>query len=246
MKKRIKLIAVCVVLIVLLSLVAGGLFLQGQHLFPGKIEVLNLKIEPTADWSNSYIHFTVNNFYNSPITAVGSKVNGVNYGYSTLANLGIPPGQSQEESVVLKNLLITNATNYDITITFTFDNGQYQVYSQSVSTIKYVSSCFITSKSLTTSYSDQTVFSVTIQNTGTIPLTEATFSIDDYSSYLPLTASLMPKETMPFSVTLPKTCQIGSSYQITIQTGYADGSTSLIKSYLVAHSEPAQNVQATP
>jgi hypothetical protein len=225
MKKKITLIAIGVVIALILALTVGLLFFREKPKTPEIVEVSDLNIDHGSDWSYCHLNFTVTNLYNYPVTIIGSIVNGVNYGYS---NLTVPPGQTQDESITLLHLVITSSTNYNTTLAFTFGNGQYQLYSQSILPPKYVGSFFITDESLNVTSSNATIFSVTIQNTGNIPIVSANYTIGSYQSSLPLYGNLMPSNiaVLDGQPILSSSLQIGLTYSSTIQVSYADGSTS--------------------
>jgi hypothetical protein len=249
MKKKTTLIAIGVVVALLLALTVVLLFFQEKPKTPEIVQVSDLNIDHGSDWSYCYLNFTVTNLYNYPVTIMGSILNGFNYGYS---NLTVPPGQTQDESLILPHLVVTSATNYNTTIAFTFSNGQYQVYSQSVLPPKYVGDFFITDESLNVTSSNSTIFSATIQNTGNIPIVSANYTIDNYQSSLPLYRNLMPNNIAVLNgqPILSSSFQEGVNYLITIQIGYADGSTSSAQTSLPALAEetptPTPNAQATP
>lgn len=54
-----------------------------------------------SNWLSSNITLTVTSTYNSPLMVIGSKVNGVSYGY---IDLEIPPGQTKNVALPLNNL----------------------------------------------------------------------------------------------------------------------------------------------
>jgi hypothetical protein len=119
-----------VVLIAVTSAIALVVLLTAFFLVPdlftlpqgeNKIEIASVKIEPSSDWKSCIIKLTATNTYNSPTTVIGSKINGVNFGYSKLE---IPPGQTQDAVFLLNNLAITNSTSYETRLTFTFDDGK--------------------------------------------------------------------------------------------------------------------------
>ena len=138
----------------------------------------SLKIDHGFDWLSSNIQLTVTNTYNSPITVIGSQINGLNFEYSQIE---IPPGQTKNVVISLSGLKINNSTSYDTKLTFTFDDGQYEVYSANIIPPKYVRSFIITGQSMNAT-SDTIIYSVTIQNTGNIPLVTAKCILDDYES----------------------------------------------------------------
>ena len=109
MRDRIPLIAISVVLALILVLAIWLLFFQ-EYSNPtnpfSKLEVTNLKIDTSSDWSKCYVSFTVYNSHNSPIIAIGQIINGINYGYSDIT---VPAGQTVDESLAIQNLKITNS-----------------------------------------------------------------------------------------------------------------------------------------
>lgn len=249
MKRKNALITIGVVLVLVVIFVLGLLYFQGK-LFatPAKlVEVSNLKIDHDASWTNCLLSFSVDNLYNSPIIAVGPKVNGVNYAYS---NYSVPAGQTVDETLIILKLVITNSTNYNVTVAFTFDNGQYQVYSQNILPPKYVGSFFITDESLILTPFNYTVYDLNIQNTGNIPIVSANYTIGNNQFSHNFNENLMPKNTVLLSQTMNSTSfQTGSTYSITLQVRYADGSASNVQSSVpaIASGEtPTPSVQTTP
>ena len=93
-------------------------------------------------------------------------MNGVSYGY---IDLEIPPGQTKNVDLPLTNLAITNSTVYDAKLTFTFDNGQYEVYSAAITPEKYAGTAVI--DKITYRMTNETLISITFHNSGNIPLT---------------------------------------------------------------------------
>jgi hypothetical protein len=222
LKKKIIVLAATIIISAVLIFANWFLFFGGESFFPGKLEVSDLKIDHSNDWSSCYIRFSVSNFHNSPITTAGARVNGVNYDYS---NLTIPPGQTQDASINLNDLIITSSPNYDIEITFTFNDGQYQTYSESVLPPKYVGGFNFNYQTLNVTASNNTVYSVEIKNTGNIPIVSAKYTIDNYESSLPFHGDLMPKNAATFNnQPIPIPFQKGAAYLIIYQVTYADRS----------------------
>jgi hypothetical protein len=223
-------------LVVLITAIALVILIDGFLLFPdsftlpqsgskSKIEISNLKIEPSNNWQGSNIRLTVTNTYNSPTTVIGSRLNGENFGYTKFE---IPPGQTQDVILPL-NLKINNSTNYDTELTFTFEDGEYEVYSPSVTPTRYVGSFIINGQSLNAT-SNSTVYSVTLQNTGNIPLVSLKCTIGNYESSLPLAQNLMPKSTITLNDIIPIVPQKGATYTIILEATFAEGSTFSAKS----------------
>ena len=183
--KRITVLIAVISAIIFIILVNGFLLFPGAFTFPegshggSKARGFQLKIEPSYDWQSSNLKLSVTNTYDSPITAIGSKLNSVNFGYEKLE---IPPGQTQDVILPLNNLAITNSTKYDSQLTFTFDDGKYQIYSESIITKKYAGSFIINGQSLNAT-SNSTNYTVTIQNTGNIPLVSLKYTIGNYESF---------------------------------------------------------------
>jgi hypothetical protein len=239
MKKKFTVIATAIVLVIVLGFAIAFLAFQGNFSINGNknAKVSELKIDHSADWLNCYLYFAVTNLHNSPLTTIGSRVNGVNYGYSTLqTSLQVPPGQTQNESLLLQNLVITKTSNYEVELTFTFDDGQYQVYSQSISSEKYVGAAFITNESFIV-WVNETVLSLTIQNTGNIPITNIQYTTENITSAFSMKSDLMPKNTGVFKSELfGYIYRIGDLFPVTFQVTYADQSTTSIKASILAVS----------
>jgi hypothetical protein len=215
-----------------------------------KIEVSNLRVDTSSDWSRCYVYFTVNNRYNSPIIAIGSVVNEINYGFN---NITIPPGQTVDQSLPLPKLIITNSTSYDTKITFTFADGQYQDISQSLVPPKYQSSFFVTNESLIFQYPNKTCYSVTIQNTGSIPIVSANYTISANNnaiisqSTLPITNFIMPNQVKALNGSFMPSASFQTNvfYTILLQVKYANGSQSEVKSQLIAPEIPTPTPMPT-
>jgi hypothetical protein len=231
MNKKIALIATFAFLALILSVAIWLLFFQRHSPTPfSKLDVTNLKIDTSSDWSKCYVSFTVYNRHNSPIIAIGQIVNGVNYGYTEHT---VPPGQTVDESLAISQLKITNSSNYQIIITFTFDDGYYEDYSQTVYPPKYAGAFSITNQSLTLKEANSTEYSIEIQNTGNIPVTSANFTITNasnivvYQSDLMSLGNLMPSKTKTItSQPIPySTFQNSSTFSTIVQVKFADGST---------------------
>lgn len=186
-----------------------------------KMEISSIKIEPSLDWKSSNIKLTVTNTYNSPTTVIGSKINGVNFGYSKLE---IPPGQTQDAILPLSNLVITNSPTYDTKLTFTFDDGKYEVYSQTITPTKYAGSFIINGQSMNAT-SNSTIYSATIQNTGNIPMASAKCTIGNYETSVPLGQNLMPQNTTTLNFAIPLTFEKGVIVNVTLEATFAEGST---------------------
>jgi hypothetical protein len=223
--KRVVVLTAIIIAIALVILSTSIILFPDSFTLPqsgskSKIEISNLKIEPSINWQGSNIRLTVTNTYNSPTTVIGSRLNGVNFGFSKFE---IPPGQTQD--VVLPvNLKINNSTNYDTELTLTFEDGQYEVHSESVKPTKYVGSFIINGQSLNAT-SNSTVYSVTLQNTGNIPLESLKCTVGNYESILPLAQNLMPKSYTTLNAIIPLIPQKGESYTVTIEGTFAEGST---------------------
>jgi hypothetical protein len=212
-------IAITVVVLSTVFFLVPDLFTLPQS--ANKIEIASVNIEPSSDWKSCIIKLTATNTYNSPTTVIGSKINGVNFGYSKLE---IPPGQTQDAILTLSNLAITNSTTYDTKLTFTFDDGKYEVYSQSITPKKYVGSFMINGQSMNAT-SNSTIYSATIQNTGNIPLVSTKCTIGNFETSVPFGQNLMPKSTTTLNFAIPLTFDKGVVVNVTLEATFAEGST---------------------
>ncbi len=222
--KRVAVLIAIIIAVVLVVLLTCLFFFPDLFTLPqsaSKMEVASVQIEPSSDWRSSNIKLTVTNTYNSPTTVVGSRINGVNFGYSTLE---IPPGQTQDAVLSLSNLVITNSPTYDTQLTFTFDDGQYEVYSQTITPTKYAGSFIINGQSMNAT-SNSTIYSATIQNTGNIPMINAKCTIGNYETSMPLIQNLMPKNTITLNFEVPFTFEKGSIVNVSLEATFAEGST---------------------
>ena len=215
---------------VILSLAIWTLFFRSHSVPPfPKLEVTNLKIDTSQDWSVCYVTFAVYNRYNSPIIAIGQIVNGINYPY---ADIMVPAGQTMDETLTIPQLKITNSSSYHIIITFTFDDGYYEDYSKTVYPPQYTGAFSITNQSLTLNDDNSTEYSLEIQNTGDIPLINANFTIANesnivvYQSDLISLGNLMTNNTKTLTRTIDYAVfQNGSTFHTVVQVKFADGST---------------------
>jgi hypothetical protein len=209
-----------------------------------KIEVKNLNLSystPTTLGLNldsspqAVVDFTVTNRYNSYLTTVGLTVDEANYGFSAIE---VPAGQTQDECLSLGNEILYSSTTYNVRLTFTFADGTYQDYSSSYTTPVLKGQAQVTSAYLTLDTS-LAMFSLTIKNTGNLPITSAKYVVDDnpnFQSSLPVYPTLMPDQTVTSGMQLSVSWgfQAGMAYPITIQITYADGSTSTIQTSVTA------------
>jgi hypothetical protein len=222
--KRV-LVLIAVIIVIALVVLSTVLFLFPDLLAlsqsANKIEIASVNIEPSSDWKSCIIKLTATNTYNSPTTVIGSKINGVNFGYSKLE---IPPGQTQDAILQLSNLAITNATTYETKLTFTFDDGQYQVYSQTITPKKYAGSFMINGQSMNAT-SNSKIYWATIQNTGNIPLVNTRCTIGDYETSITLGQNLMPQSTTTLNFAIPLTFEKGVIVNVTLEATFAEGST---------------------
>jgi hypothetical protein len=218
------------VVVAVITVIGFIIFLDALIFFPdafkppqsdSKLQVSNLQIIPSSDWHSSSITLTVTNTYNSPVTVIGSRANGVNFGY---LKIEIPPGQSQEATLPLHNLVINNSTSYKTELVFTFEDGKYEVYSQSITPKKYAGSFIITGQSINGT-SNSTKYSVTIQNTGNIPLVSAKCTIGIHEVSLPMQQNLMPKSSATFEAVIPFSFNKGTPFYVVLEAKFADGST---------------------
>ncbi len=222
--KRVAVLIAVIIAIALVVLSACLFYFPDLFVLPqsaSKMEIASVKIEHSSDWRSSNIILTVTNTYNSPTTVIGSKINGANFGY---LKLEIPPGQTQDAVLPLNNLVITNSKTYDTQLTFTFDDGQYEVYSQTITPTKYAGSFMINGQSMNAT-SNSTIYSATIQNTGNIPMVSAKCTIGDFVTSIPLGQNLMPKSTTTLNFEVPFTFEKGAIANVTLEATFAEGST---------------------
>jgi hypothetical protein len=226
------------VLTVVLGLIACLVLLGLNSFFfnPQKFEVPNMRIT-YAHWIGGYpqviINFTVRNLYNSYMITVGVTIDGADYGFFPLQ---VNPGQTQEALIPLNNLTLSSSKTYDVKLTFAFADGQYQTYLGSYTMPQFEGQATVTSISLivyTTGYYNVGHFDLVIQNTGNLPITEAKciFLFDSIrSNYYAL-----PGEKLGFSENVQLNTP-ATSYPVTIQLTYLDGSTSTINTSVTAQS----------
>ena len=127
MNKKIVALAIIIVTAIVCSFSVYVFFSQPS------IQVTYVDVYFTAPrgWGLS---FGITNNYNSPITNVGILVSG---GYNDVQEFLVPPGQAQEFSTRLANdhsiaVLGGNGEPCTVKLTFTFADGKYTSYSQTV------------------------------------------------------------------------------------------------------------------
>jgi len=211
---------ICIILIVVIFI---WFQISPRDLTPNlnKFDVTDLRIEPSSDWKSSQLFFTVTNIYDSPITVIGPRLNGVNFHYQ---DFELPPGQTKNGNIILNGLSIKNSSSYDVKLTFTHDDGQYSSYSQTITPKKYSQGFMILDSNLNITEPNTSVYYVELQNTGNIPMASAKILIDNYQVSLPLEKWLQPKEnaTLEASISLP--FQKGITWTILLEATYAEGS----------------------
>ena len=212
---------ICIILLVVLFI---WFQISPRDLTPNlnKFDVTDLRIEPSSDWKSSQLFFTVTNVYDSPITVIGSRLNGVNFHY---IDFELPPGQTKDGTIILSGLNIRNSSSYDVKLTFTHDDGQYSSYTQTITPKKYSAGFMILDSNLNSIDSNSAVYYVELQNTGNIPMVSAKILIDNYQVSLPLEKWLQPKDiaTLDTSISLP--IQKGITWNIELEATFAEGST---------------------
>ncbi|MFX1343449.1 MAG: hypothetical protein ACFFAL_12325 [Promethearchaeota archaeon] len=235
MNRNIVIIAVLVVALALVaSLVLLGL--NPSFLNPQKFEVTNVRLTYGSQAYGSFqafVVFTLRNLDDSYLNTVGVAVDGVNFGLSALQ---IPPGQTQEKSLPLGNLVLSSSKTYGITLTFTFADGKYQDYSGSYTTPVFKGQVTVTSLSLTL-FTYLYNFHVEVKNTGNLPITMAKYRFSNGFEQILSPMYALPGQTLSGGESLFRGSLVeGSAYPVTIQVTYFDGSTSTISTSVVAQS----------
>lgn len=126
MNKKIVIVATVIALAVIISILFFPLITQP------KIEVTNLYIQfANPGWA---LYFRITNSYNSPITNVGYLI--VESGFTDVKAFQLPPGQTQDSSNLLRNenaiAVLSDSQSCTVKLTFTFADGKYSTYSQTV------------------------------------------------------------------------------------------------------------------
>ncbi len=211
---------ICIILIVVIFI---WFQISPRDLTPNlnKFDVADLRIEHSSDWKSSQLFFTVTNIYDSPITVIGSQLNGVNFDYQ---DFELPPGQTKNGNIILNGLSIRNSSSYDVKLTFTHEDGQYSSYSQTITPKKYSPGFMIVNANLNITDSNTAVYYVELQNTGNIPMVSARILIDNNQVTLPLGTWLQPKDIAPLEASLFLPIQKGATWTIELEATYADGS----------------------
>jgi hypothetical protein len=219
-----------------------GLVLYGH--FSLAIEVSNVKLtygpQTSLGGTVGYVpvvDFTVRNTYGSNLTAVDLAVDGTNYGYSAL---GLPPGQTRNESLSLKELNLTSSETYSVKLTFTFADGKNQSYSQSYTTPQFQGEARVVSLSLTLGHL-LAEFSLTLNNTGNLPMTNVNCKFaDQYQAlFIIKGGAVLPGDALTGGwsgsySTVGAVFQAGTAYSVAIQLTYAGGSSSTIQTSVIA------------
>ncbi len=226
MKKRSSIILVVIltlVVAIVLSVTVAVLLLRDENLFIGtKVKIINLHFSPSNDWKSTIASFTITNLYNSKITVIGSDVNEVNYGYSEIT---LPSGQTRNATVNLNGLVITKSSNFAVTLTVTFDDGQYEIYSQNYTPYKYVGSAFLETAVLQL-IDEKAFLSLTAKNTGNIPLSRLNITVNSIGTSLGLNQFVLPKDTLRLDMRpIDGTFNSGTSYPVQYTFIFADEST---------------------
>lgn len=178
---------------------------------------------------------TVKNLHSSSLTHMGLIIDGVNYGRSSLK---IPPGQLQEESINLPDIILTSSRTYTIELTFTFADGTYQTSTRSYTTPQFKGQVTVTELTLelTTHLS---YFHIELKNTGNLPTTQASCSLGGREGMvLMLYQHTMPSEIIKggFSGISSSMFEEGNAYSVAVQLTYADGSKSNVQTSVIARS----------
>lgn len=195
MKKRFSPFTIVVILTLVVALVlaftVAFLTLDDGKLFLGsKANIADFNMEPSGNWQNCIASFTITNLYNSEVTVIGSEINGDNFGY---LEIKVPPGQTKNASIPLNGLIITKSNSYETELTITFDDGSYEVYSQTFAPPKYAGAAMMDKISYNM-VNNQTFISVTIENTGNIPLTKFRLTMGDYQTLIDLETAVKSKD----------------------------------------------------
>lgn len=215
-------ILLALILAIILAVTVAFLVLENKGLFVGsKVEVSNLHFSPSKDWKNTIATFTITNVYTSKTAVIGSEVNQVKYGYSDFI---LPPGQTKNATITLGNLVITKYGNCTVDLTITFEDGQYETYSQNYVPPKYIGAAFLENVSMSL-LNDQAFLSLDATNTGDIPLENVKVTVGSSQSTFTLANYVMPKETLHFEKELLSGIfQTGISYPMLYEFVFADES----------------------
>lgn len=216
-------ILLALILAIILAVTVAFLVLENKGLFVGsKVEVSNLHFSPSKDWKNTVATFTITNVYTSKITVIGSEVNQVKYGYSDFI---LPPGQTKNATINLEKIVITKCGNYTVDLTVTFEDGQYEIYSQNYVPPKYTGASIVENISMSL-LNDQAFLSLDATNTGNIPLKIFKITVGSSPSIFTLANYVMPQDNLHLEKELlTGTFHTGISYPILYEFVFADEST---------------------
>ena len=89
--------------------------------------------------------------------------------------------------------MITKSNSYETELTITFDDGSYEVYSQTFTPPKYAGAAMMDKISYNM-VNNQTFISLIIDNTGNIPLTKFRVTMGDYQTLIDLKPALESKD----------------------------------------------------
>jgi hypothetical protein len=143
---------------------------------------------------------------------------------------------------LIQNMTLASSETYSIKLTFTFADGKYQSYSQSYTTPQFQGQAQVTSSSLTLGHL-LVEFSLTMKNTGNLPITNVNCMVaNQYQAlFIIKGGAVIPGDTITGGWTgayssVSAEFQAGTAYSVKIQLTYADGSTSTIQTSVIAQS----------
>jgi hypothetical protein len=242
-----KLIIIATMIFLVLITIVAFIALKGSLSNP-MAEVTNMQLAYgqqtimgfSTGVTSPVLTFSVKNTHDSYLTVMGLTVNGIDYGQQPLQ---IPPGQTQSESSSLTNLALSSGANYQVKLTFTFADGKYETYSEACAAPQFRGDAQITTLSLTAQSGGFGLFSsyhVEIQNTGNLPITSATCTIQGYTWELTLVTSGMPLLPGKTANTgwggIMTNHEAGKSYSVSIPITFQDGSSKTLQTSVIAQS----------
>lgn len=263
--KRVGLSLVGLVPAILLILVSFILFGHSfRYVEVSNVEMkYNLSYDPQHSNIDPALNVTIKNTHSSELINEGVTVDGTSYGTTYFL---VPQDQTRNMTFPLRSLNLASSKTYEVQLTFNFTDGKQQSYSESYTTPQFKGQAQVNNSSLTVPQSNDnssstiddffrvegvSVFLLTIQNTGNLPITKIDCTVDNQNqSLVVIGLPVMPKDTVTgwewlWLGTGSVEPQTGTVYSVTIKLTYVDGNTSTIQtSSNCTILSPSQGIKA--
>lgn len=228
---------IAAIAIIIVAGIACFLYLEQELMRPGEkplkyVQVSGVKLSYIPQPS---VSFTAKNLYNASIAALRVDLDESRYGSFIFELL---PGQTQDVSFPLQNLVLASSKNYSVKLTFTMLDGKYETYIGSYTTPQYKGQAEIANVSLTLG-AFLANFSIYIRNIGNVPITEAICTLDNQfqgkfgiGEFNPLWPGRTARSGWDgWSATI---FNVSTTYSIIVNLTYIDGSTSTLSTTVTA------------